>query len=120
MTYPDIIASIGVALLLIGFFLNLRKILSTDSVAYSILNILGAGLCGISSYMISFYPFVILESVWVVVAMVPLLKKMFHVKHALRSLRQAQWVKGIEPAEMQNAKVVNNCFIKILDVPRGT
>ncbi len=45
---------------------------------------------------------------------------MFHVKHALRSLRQAQWVKGIEPAEMQNAKVVNNCFIKILDVPRGT
>ena len=75
MTYPDIIASIGVTLLLIGFFLNLRKTLSTDSVAYSILNILGAGLCGISSYMISFYPFVILESVWVVVAMVPLLKK---------------------------------------------
>lgn len=77
MTYPDIIASIGVTLLLVGFFLNLFKLLSTDSIGYSILNILGAGLCGISSYMISFYPFVILECVWAAVAMVPLFKRCF-------------------------------------------
>lgn len=57
--------------------------LSTDSMTYSLLNVLGAGLCGISSYMISFYPFVILEGVWVAVAFMPLLKKMFHVKHVM-------------------------------------
>ncbi|MFN8406295.1 MAG: hypothetical protein U0X71_02315 [Sphingobacteriaceae bacterium] len=75
MKLSDVIASVGVTLLLIAFFLNLRKILSTDSVAYSVLNIVGAGLCGLSSYMISFYPFVILEGVWVSVAIVSLFRK---------------------------------------------
>jgi hypothetical protein len=75
MKLSDVIASVGVTLLLIAFFLNLRKILSTDSVAYSVLNIIGAGLCGLSSYMISFYPFVILEGVWVSVAIVSLFRK---------------------------------------------
>ena len=74
MKLSDVIASVGVTLLLIAFFLNLRKILSTDSVAYSVLNIVGAGLCGLSSYMISFYPFVILEGVWVSVAIVSLFR----------------------------------------------
>lgn len=69
MKLSDIIASIGVTLLLIAFFLNLRKLLSTESKIYSLLNIAGAGLCGISSYMINFYPFVILEGVWVAVAL---------------------------------------------------
>lgn len=69
MKLSDIIASIGVTLLLIAFFLNLKKLLSTESKIYSLLNIAGAGLCGISSYMISFYPFVILEGVWVAVAL---------------------------------------------------
>lgn len=84
MNLSDWIASIGVTLLLIGFFLNLRKIIATDSVIYSVLNITGAALCGLSSYMIHFYPFVILEGVWVSVAFSSLLKKMFHVKHVGR------------------------------------
>ena len=75
MSCSDIIASIGVTLLLIAFFLNLRKKLSADSVTYSVLNIIGAGLCGLSSYMISFYPFVLLESIWVAVACMALFKK---------------------------------------------
>jgi len=75
MSHSDIIASIGVTLLLIAFFLNLRKLLSTESVTYSLLNIIGAGLCGLSSYMIGFYPFVILETVWVAVAFTVLFKK---------------------------------------------
>ncbi len=75
MTLPDIIASVGVTLLLIAFFLNLKKILSTESTLYSLLNIAGAGLCGISSYMIHFYPFVILEGAWVAVALSSLFKR---------------------------------------------
>lgn len=68
MSQSDIIASIGVSLLLLAFFLNLKKIMSTDSKWYSGLNIVGAALCGYSSYLISFYPFVILEGVWVLAA----------------------------------------------------
>ncbi|WP_036678127.1 CBU_0592 family membrane protein [Daejeonella oryzae] len=74
MKLSDIIASAGVGLLLIAFLLNLYKVLDTESKLYMILNIAGAGLCGISSYMIQFYPFVILEGVWVAVAAVSLLK----------------------------------------------
>jgi hypothetical protein len=75
MSQSDIIASIGVTLLLIAFFLNLRKIMSTDSRWYSGLNIVGAGLCGYSSYLIAFYPFVILEGVWVLAALSSFVKR---------------------------------------------
>ena len=75
MSLSDLLASIGVTLLLIAFFLNLRKVLSTENRTYIILNIIGAGLCGISAYMIDFYPFVILEGVWVAVATFSLFKR---------------------------------------------
>jgi hypothetical protein len=44
------------------------------------LNIAGAGLAGVSSFLISFWPFVILESVWVLASLVPLIKKLKHEK----------------------------------------
>lgn len=68
MSESDIIGSIGVSLLLIAFLLNLNGFISTSNLWYILLNIGGAALCGISAYMISFYPFVILESVWVLAA----------------------------------------------------
>lgn len=75
MSQSDILASIGVTLLLIAFFLNLKKIMSTDSKWYSGLNIVGAALCGYSSYLIGFYPFVILEGVWVLAALSSFVKR---------------------------------------------
>jgi hypothetical protein len=39
-----------------------------------LLNIAGAALAGISSYMIQFWPFVVLESVWVIATVIALLK----------------------------------------------
>ncbi|MEJ7691935.1 hypothetical protein [Daejeonella sp.] len=75
MTTSDILGSIGVTLLLIAFLLNLRHLLATESKWYIMLNIVGAGLCGYSSYLIKFYPFVILESVWVIAAFSSLLKR---------------------------------------------
>ncbi|MEO8793826.1 MAG: hypothetical protein ABI390_00095 [Daejeonella sp.] len=74
MKTSDIIASIGVTLLLIAFFLNLKKKLKTEDKIYIILNIVGAGMCGVSSYMIKFYPFVLLEGVWATVAAASLFK----------------------------------------------
>lgn len=74
MNISDIIASVGVTILLIAFFLNLYKMLRPENLLYSLMNIIGAALCCISSYMISFYPFVILEGVWAGVALISLIK----------------------------------------------
>jgi hypothetical protein len=74
MKISDIIASVGVIILLIGFMLNLFKKISPESKAYALMNFVGAGLCGYSSYLISFWPFVILESIWAFVALISLFK----------------------------------------------
>ncbi len=75
MSLSSWIGSAGVTILLIAFVLNLLKKLPSNSSAYLLMNIIGALLAGISSYMIEFWPFVILESVWVIASLVPLLKK---------------------------------------------
>lgn len=72
--YSDIIGSIGVALLLVAFFLNLFNILSQKSLGYSLLNIFGAGIAGYASLLIGFIPFVVLEVVWCLVAVAGLVK----------------------------------------------
>jgi hypothetical protein len=74
MKVSDIIASIGVIILLIAFLLNLYKRLPAESKAYALLNFIGAGTCCYASYIISFYPFVILEGLWGFVALVSLFK----------------------------------------------
>ncbi len=74
MKLSDVIASIGVTILLIGFFLNLTKRIASDSKAYALLNFVGAAMCGLSSYMISFYPFVVLEGIWCMVALISVFK----------------------------------------------
>ncbi len=74
MKVSDIIASVGVIILLIAFMLNLMGKLSSESKAYKLMNFIGAGTCCYASYMVSFYPFVVLEGVWGTVALVSLLK----------------------------------------------
>lgn len=74
MKTSDIIASTGVIILLIAFLLNLYKKLPAQSRWYSGMNFLGAGLCGFSSYLIGFYPFVILENIWAAFALISFFK----------------------------------------------
>ncbi|MBA3662651.1 MAG: hypothetical protein H0W61_00385 [Bacteroidetes bacterium] len=74
MTLADWIGTTGVTLLLIAFALNIAKRLDATSKTYLILNILGAGLAGVSSYLIQFWPFVVLESVWVIATLLALFK----------------------------------------------
>jgi len=74
MKPSDIVASVGVIILLIAFMFNLYKKLSASSKLYSLLNFIGAGLCGYASWMVRFYPFIILESVWAFVALISLFK----------------------------------------------
>ncbi|WP_199141461.1 CBU_0592 family membrane protein [Pedobacter sp. ASV12] len=74
MRPSDLIATIGVSLLLIAFFLQSLKLIKAESWSYGILNLLGAGIAGYASWLISFMPFVILESVWSAVALYGLFK----------------------------------------------
>jgi hypothetical protein len=69
------IGSLGVALLLLAFLLNLVRVLSTESYPYTALNLAGAALAGYASYLIGFVPFVILEGTWAVVAAVALARR---------------------------------------------
>jgi hypothetical protein len=74
MKASDLIASIGVIILLIAFFLNLISKIASDSKFYIWCNIIGASMNCYSSYLISFYPFVVLEAIWALVAFWSLLK----------------------------------------------
>jgi len=74
MSVSDLLASAGVSLLLIAFYLNLKKLMPTESKWYSALNLLGSALCGYSSYLIQFYPFVFLNAVWGTAALISLFK----------------------------------------------
>lgn len=74
MTLPDAIGSLGVALLLVAFFLNLFGLLAHQARAYQGMNALGAGLACYASWLIGFLPFVVLEGTWAAVAVVALLR----------------------------------------------
>jgi hypothetical protein len=80
MKLSDFIASLGVIILLVAFLLNLYKKIAVNSRVYCAMNFVGAAMCGTSSYMISFYPFVILESIWAGFALV----SFFHVSRGTR------------------------------------
>jgi hypothetical protein len=74
MSVSDSLGTVGVSLLLVAFLLILFKKIQVDSVSYILLNMVGAALCGVSAYLISFYPFVVLEGVWVLVSFYALFK----------------------------------------------
>jgi uncharacterized membrane protein len=70
--HATIIGSAGVTLLLLAFFLNLFRYLRADGIPYLLLNLVGAALACLSSYLIDFMPFVLLEGTWSVVAAIAL------------------------------------------------
>jgi hypothetical protein len=78
MTLSEWIGSVGVALLLAAFFLNLFGFLGRTSRAYQSMNAVGAGLSCYASYLIGFVPFVVLEGTWSLVALVALLRRSSH------------------------------------------
>jgi hypothetical protein len=75
MDAPTLVGSLGVALLLLAFFLSLFKFIAQDGFAYIGMNIAGAGLACWSSWMIAFVPFIVLEAVWCLVAVAALAKR---------------------------------------------
>ena len=70
-----VIGSIGVALLLLAFLLNLMKVMRSDSWLYLGLNFVGAAIACFSSDLIQFMPFVVLEGTWSAVALLGMARK---------------------------------------------
>ena len=82
MSSPEIIATVGVFILLLAFALNLLNALSTESWLYPAFNFAGAGISAYASWLIAFYPFVLLEGIWALVSVVTLL---FYGRRRLRA-----------------------------------
>ncbi len=74
MTFSESLGSLGVSILLIAFLLNLLRVLKTESLLYTLLNLTGAGIACYASYLIPYFPFVILEGVWTVLSFVALVR----------------------------------------------
>jgi len=60
--------TVGVALLLVAFFMNLLGRMSATSVIYLTLNILGAGLAALYALLLEAPPLVVLEGAWAAAA----------------------------------------------------
>lgn len=55
--FSDWIGFTGVAILVIAFLLNLLNTIEKNSLTYMVLNIAGAGLACLASWMVSYVPF---------------------------------------------------------------
>ncbi len=69
----DCIGFTGVAILLLAFLLNLLKKITSNSLPYIVMNIIGAGLACLASCLIGYIPFVILEATWTIVSVIALI-----------------------------------------------
>jgi hypothetical protein len=74
MTQTDLIGFIGVTILLIAYFLNLTDKIAKSSLAYLLMNFIGAGTACFASILMKYLPFIILEGIWTIVSIFGLLK----------------------------------------------
>ena len=70
MTLADWTGFIGVTILLIAYFLHLRGIILKDSLAYLLLNVIGAGIACYASMLLHYLPFILLEGCWAIVSLI--------------------------------------------------
>ena len=71
----NLMASVGVTILLLAFFLQLMKFISSESKTYLVLNVVGGAIAAVSSYFLGVMAFVVLEGTWSLMAFTLLFKK---------------------------------------------
>jgi hypothetical protein len=74
MNYNDWIGTAGVGLILIAYFCSTFKLINGNGRVYFLLNTLGAALACYASFLIHYYPFVILEGTWAAVSLIALIR----------------------------------------------
>ncbi len=73
MTQTDWTGFIGVTILLIAYFLNLRDVIKKDGLTYLLLNFVGASVACLASVLLKYLPFIILEGCWSLVSAIGIL-----------------------------------------------
>ena len=74
MTHSDLIGTIGVAITLIAYFCMSFRWMSAHGVLFFLCNTVGAALTCFSSWLISYWPFFVLEGTWALVSLVGLVR----------------------------------------------
>ena len=76
MTFNDIIGSIGVGIILIAYYLNTAGLIIKNGKLFYVMNVLGAAVACYASWLIDYWPFIILEGMWTLVSIYGLMKTM--------------------------------------------
>lgn len=74
MNFTDWLGFIGVALILLAYFLNVTNKVRNNSYTFILLNLVGASLACIASVLLNYLPFIILEGVWALISLISLIK----------------------------------------------
>jgi hypothetical protein len=74
MNNSDLIGSIGVFLILLAYFCNTFRLLSSRSPFFFALNAIGATLACLSSYLNTKWILVLLAGTWLLVSLIALIK----------------------------------------------
>lgn len=72
MNFNDVIGTIGVGMILLAYFCNTFGWINGKSKLFFLLNIAGAALACYASFLINYWPFVILEGTWFLVSVIGL------------------------------------------------
>jgi len=74
MTLIDWIGTLGVFQILLAYFLNVIGKVSTTHLSFILLNLIGASMACLASIFLKYWPFIILEGIWVLVSFISLSK----------------------------------------------
>ena len=74
MSTNDWIGTIGVFLILLAYFCSTFRWLSSQSPIFFALNTIGAAMSCFASYLILYWPFVVLEGTWTIVSLIGWIK----------------------------------------------
>lgn len=74
MNAVDWIGFIGVFQVLLAYMLNVMGKVSHKDLSFILLNLIGAGMACLSSILLNYWPFIILEGAWTVISLISLLK----------------------------------------------
>lgn len=75
MSTADLVATLGVSLLLLAFVLDVFDWIEDDSDLFLALNAVGASLACAGAWLAAFWPFVALEGSWALISVYALLRK---------------------------------------------
>jgi hypothetical protein len=68
MDITDWIGTVGVFILLLAYFLVVINVIETKGIIYILMNLFGALIAGAASYLLNYWPFIILEMAWTLVS----------------------------------------------------